>query len=181
MSKYLHLALAVIMGLACVWLVSDLRARLNPIPDWIPPAPVIPPNPLPPGPPRPSPLPDFLQGIEYGKVNRVSGKQLDDLIKLGVPMVAKFGAQWCGPCNTIKPHLEQFAKEVESGAEEPGKSVLVVELEITENRQPFDKFRVKSLPTLVVFYCEDEKGRIEGALTAKQIAKFVHGAVNDAG
>lgn len=174
MSKYLHLILALAMGCACLWLVVDLGKRLNPFPD-LPPVPVIPPDIIPPKPPRPSPLPD---GVNWGKVNRISGEQLDQIVKLQIPVLAKFGAEWCGPCGAIKPHLEKFAVDAHKNSAEPVDDILVVELEITEGRGPFDRLKIKALPTLVVFW-GDEIKRIEGALNDRQIAKFVDEAIRE--
>lgn len=135
-----------------------------PMPD-LPPIPVIPPDIVP---PSPLPLPD---GFDFGKVNRATAAELDQVQKLEVPVLLKFGSEACGPCNSMQPHLEQFAKDA-------GQDVLVVELEIREDRAPFSAFRIQAMPTLVLLK-SGERDRVEGALTSRQIARFVEGALNE--
>ena len=129
------------------------------------PGPVDPPAPVP---PSPSPLPD---DFGFGKVNHCTAEQLQKLEVLQVPVLVKFGADWCGPCQSLKPNLEKFADAA-------GEDVLVVSLELTEDKGPFDRFKIRSMPTMVVMYAGKELKRIVGVLSPRSIAAFVDDAIH---
>jgi thioredoxin 1 len=53
-------------------------------------------------------------------------------------------AEWCGPCRTIAPVLEEMAKELK------GKAVFG-KLNVDENMQTANKYRISAIPTLLIF------------------------------
>ena len=79
-------------------------------------------------------------------------------------------AQWCGPCRTIGPIIEQLAMEMK------GKAVFG-KLNIDENMQTANKYRISAIPTLMIFKNGKLIDKLVGAypkpaLTAK-IQKFL--------
>jgi len=79
-------------------------------------------------------------------------------------------AQWCGPCRTIGPIIEQLATEMK------GKAVFG-KLNIDENMQTANKYRISAIPTLMIFKNGKLIDKLVGAypkpaLTAK-IQKFL--------
>lgn len=55
-----------------------------------------------------------------------------------------FWAEWCGPCQMMLPILWNFAKEV-------GGKVKVCKVNVDDNPAIAAKFRVMSIPTLILF------------------------------
>lgn len=53
-------------------------------------------------------------------------------------------AQWCGPCRMIGPIIEQLASELK------GKAVFG-KLNVDENMQTANKYRISAIPTLMIF------------------------------
>lgn len=87
----------------------------------------------------------------------VDGSQLESLIASGVPIMIDFNATWCGPCKTMKPIVEELAKQYEG-------KVTFVSLDTDKFPQYAQQFGISSIPTFVVM----EKGEVlwgsEGSL-----------------
>lgn len=75
------------------------------------------------------------------------------------PVLVDFWAAWCGPCRMIAPAVEQLAKEM-------GERALVAKLNVDENQQTAQRFRVMSIPTLLIF----RQGRVVDTLVGVQPA-----------
>ena len=67
-----------------------------------------------------------------------------DVLKSGAPVLVDFWAEWCGPCRTIAPSLEELSKEYAGKLE-------VVKVNIDENPMTPSQFGVRGIPTLLIF------------------------------
>ena len=74
-----------------------------------------------------------------------------------MPIVVDFWAEWCGPCKMIAPILEELA-------DEHADQFKVGKLDVDDNRETAMKYRVLSIPTLLVFSDGEIKQQIIGAL-----------------
>ncbi len=72
-------------------------------------------------------------------------------------------AEWCGPCRQIAPVLEEMAKELK------GKAVFG-KLNVDENMQTANKYRISAIPTLLVFKNGKLIDRIVGAYPKATLA-----------
>lgn len=91
----------------------------------------------------------------------LNDQNFDSEIASGVTLV-DFWAEWCGPCQMMLPILGQFAGEM------AGK-VKVGKVNVDEVPALAAKFRVMSIPTLIVF--KDGKA-VEQMIGVQQIAKL---------
>ena len=57
-----------------------------------------------------------------------------------------FWAEWCGPCKQLSPVIEKIA------AEYADRGVLLVKINVDENRFIASQFRVQSIPTVYAFF-----------------------------
>lgn len=66
-----------------------------------------------------------------------------EVLKSKEPILLDFWATWCGPCRMVAPTLDEISEEME-GVAKVGKINIDEELELAS------KFRVMSIPTLMV-------------------------------
>lgn len=59
------------------------------------------------------------------------------------PVLVDFWATWCGPCQMQAPILEDLANEVSQ--------VTIAKIDVDDNPDLARKYRVMSIPTLMVF------------------------------
>jgi thioredoxin 1 len=86
----------------------------------------------------------------------VTDKDFDAQAKAHPFLVVDFWAEWCGPCRTIAPVLEELAGEYKD-------RVKVGKLNVDENRQLAVRFGIRSIPTILLFHDGARVDQIVGA------------------
>ena len=68
----------------------------------------------------------------------------DEIIKGGKPTLVDFFATWCGPCNMQSPIIDEVKKSV-------GDDRVVLTVDVDGNRELAARYRVQSIPTIILF------------------------------
>ena len=93
-----------------------------------------------------------------------------DVERSPIPVLLDMWAPWCGPCRSIAPIIEQLAKEMAG-------RVRVAKMNVDENPNTASRFRVMSIPTLLVLKGGQELERIIGVQPKNEIVKRLERAV----
>jgi thioredoxin 2 len=87
-----------------------------------------------------------------------------------VPVLLDLWAPWCGPCRMIAPVLEELAVEMAG-------RVRIAKLNVDENPVISSRFKVRSIPTLLIFQSGKEVDRMMGALPKTEIRQHLERAI----
>ncbi|MCI8598877.1 MAG: thioredoxin [Lachnospiraceae bacterium] len=84
-----------------------------------------------------------------------------EVLNSDIPVLVDFWATWCGPCRMQAPIIDELAGEV-SG-------VKFAKLDVDENGSLAQKYRVMSIPTLIVF----KEGKVAASAVGLQSKRAV--------
>ena len=81
-----------------------------------------------------------------------------ELIQSPKPVLVDFYAEWCGPCQIMKPRLLDVAERM-------GEKAKVVEIDIDREKELAERYRIQSVPTFIIFKNGEQLWRQSGAIS----------------
>lgn len=91
----------------------------------------------------------------------------DEVIKSDKPVLIDFWASWCGPCKMLSPLVDEFATQQDA--------VKVCKINVDEEEQLSMKYKVMSIPTLVLIKDGEVANRSVGLISKEELNQFVKG------
>lgn len=98
----------------------------------------------------------------------VTALELQAIQAKGGRVLVDVWAEWCGPCKTMVPRLEEVAKTL-------GPDVTVVKINADTERDFVKNNNIQTLPTLIVFHEFRELRRSVGSRSVKDVIRLVTG------
>jgi len=99
------------------------------------------------------------------KIKILNNKTFKVITKRGVVLI-DFWAPWCAPCKMIAPILNDIA--------ETQNDFQIGKVNVDHNQPLAKKYKVRNIPTMLIFKDGVEAGRIVGVKTKKAILKEVN-------
>ncbi len=90
-----------------------------------------------------------------------------EVINSDTPVLVDFWAEWCGPCKSLMPIVEELASEI-------GDKVKVVKINIEEAPEAPTKYGLRGVPTLMIFKDGKVVDTRVGGLPKAQLSEWVN-------
>ena len=88
----------------------------------------------------------------------------ESVLKCDKPVLVDFWAQWCGPCRSLIPILDEVAKEM-------GETVKVTKVNVDEESELAGRYGVRGIPTMLFFKDGEVKKTLVGKKSKEEIKK----------
>ena len=73
----------------------------------------------------------------------INKENIEELLASAQPVVIDFWAEWCGPCRTMSPIVDELAAEYEG-------RVTIGKCDVEENDEITMKYGVRNIPTIIL-------------------------------
>ncbi len=93
-----------------------------------------------------------------------SGDFEDQVLKSDKPVLVDFWAEWCGPCRTLGPILDEVSTEMADKA-------LVVKVNVDENGELAQQYGIRGIPTMIFFKDGEAAKTLVGIQPKEEIKK----------
>ena len=93
-------------------------------------------------------------------------EKFNELIQSTKPVLVDFYAEWCGPCQIMKPRILDVAERI-------GDDAKVIQIDIDKEKELATRFRIQSVPTLIIFKNGKQLWRQSGVISAHALMQLL--------
>ena len=93
-------------------------------------------------------------------------EKFNELIQSPKPVLVDFYAEWCGPCQIMKPRILDVAERM-------GDDIKVIQINVDKEKELATRFRIASVPTLIIFKNGKQQWRQSGIISAHALMKLL--------
>lgn len=89
-----------------------------------------------------------------------------EVLENELPVLVDFWASWCGPCRATGPIVDQLAEHYEG-------KLVVGKVNVDDNQPLAERYKVMSIPTLIIFKNGEVVKQMVGARPYEELAAEV--------
>jgi thioredoxin 1 len=93
-----------------------------------------------------------------------------EIIQSETPTLVDFYATWCVPCQQMHPILDQLKNKM-------GGLIRVVKIDVDKNQEVASKFKVRSVPTLILFRKGEIVWRQAGGMDVRSLEQKIKNSI----
>jgi len=93
-------------------------------------------------------------------------KSFNDLIKEEALVLVDFSAEWCGPCQMMKPVLEELKRK-------SGETLRILKIDVDRNPALAGNYQVQGVPTFILFKQGQQVWRQSGAMPLQHLQQVI--------
>ena len=96
--------------------------------------------------------------------------KFQEIVKSETPTLVDFYATWCGPCKTMAPILDQIKAKM-------GNDIRILKIDVDRNQEVSARFKIKSVPTFILFRKGEIVWRQQGGLDYPAFLKKIKASI----
>lgn len=94
-------------------------------------------------------------------------EKFNQIINSDKPVLVDFFAEWCGPCKTMAPILQDVKSKL-------GENSTIIKIDIDKNPQAAQAYQVRSVPTLMIFKNGKPVWKQAGVVQANELVRLIN-------
>ncbi|MDR2123333.1 MAG: thioredoxin [Flavobacteriaceae bacterium] len=88
----------------------------------------------------------------------------DEVLSSNEPVLVDFWAEWCGPCRSLTPIVEELSEEFKG-------KVKVAKIDIDTNQEVSVEYGIRNIPTLLFFKNGQVVDKVVGVQSKEKLAE----------
>lgn len=88
----------------------------------------------------------------------------DEVLSSKEPVLVDFWAEWCGPCRSLKPIVDELSEEFKG-------KVKVAKIDIDANQEVSIEYGIRNIPTLLFFKNGQVVDKVVGVQPKEKLAE----------
>lgn len=92
--------------------------------------------------------------------------RFSEIINRSQPTLVDFYAEWCGPCKTMKPILEELKARI-------GEKATILKIDVDKSPKAAGIYQIQGVPTLILFRNGKIEWRKSGVIPVNELENVI--------